>query len=473
VSDVILGGKRNDELFRLARSLRLRNLSRDVIVATLRSTNGEQCDPPLDDVEVVAIVDKALRQADRPDFAGGVSEAGGPASGKAQLVHLSDVEAQPVEWLWPGRIPRGKLTLLIGDPGAGKSTLSLDLVARVTTGGQWPDGIAAPLGNALLLSAEDGIADTLRPRVDRLGGDAERVWVLTAMRGGPNGERPFNIEQDIPTLEKVIEQHDISIAVIDPLSAYLGKTDSFKDAEVRRVLAPAVRMAEKTGVTLIGVLHLTKDTDRRAIHRALGSIGFTAAPRAVYAVAKDPDNEQRRLFLSVKLNLASPPPTLAFSLIEGALEWEPGPVEGANADAVLSAAPDGDDAGERKTAVEFLRDVMNSESPIKAVDVLKQARQLGISPRSLYRAKDKLRVGSTRFDFNGPWFWYLPDAETATAPASTPGTSGDVAIYGDGDAENVVDSGTSSYIASPRDVATFGGNLRRRGRVIPWHVVPK
>jgi AAA domain/Bifunctional DNA primase/polymerase, N-terminal/Primase C terminal 1 (PriCT-1) len=480
VSDVILAGARNSHLYSLARSLKVRGFSRDENLASVSSINERRCDPPLDESELAAIVDNAMTQPDRSDFitatrgtvTTGVSEAIGPVSGRAQLVHLADVRPQLVEWLWDGRIPRGKLTLLIGDPGAGKSTLSLDLVARVTTGREWPGpgGATAPLGNALLLSAEDGIADTLRPRVDQLRGDPERVWVLTAVRGGPGGERLFDIAQDISALEETIQKHDISIVVIDPVSAYLGKADSFKDAEVRRVLAPAAAMAERTGVTLIGVLHLTKDTDRRAIHRALGSIAFTAAPRAIFAVSKDDDDERRRFFLPVKLNLAAMPPVLAFRLSNGVLEWEPEPVEGVSADAVLSAAPDSGDAGERKTAVEFLREVMNSESLIKAVEVMKQARQLGISPRSLYRAKDMLRVESKRFDYGGPWFWCLSDAEIATAPAQTPDTPGNVAIYGSEADKNVVDSVTSSSIASARDVATFGGNLRKR-RVIPWHLI--
>jgi Bifunctional DNA primase/polymerase, N-terminal/AAA domain/Primase C terminal 1 (PriCT-1) len=477
VPGVIPAGARNDELFRLARRIRLPGLSRDELLAVLSTINRQRCDPPLSEAEVATIVDKAMTQPNRSDFVAGEKESIKPTLGQAQLVHLSDVEPQAVEWLWEGRIPRGKLTLFIGDPGAGKSTLSLDLVARVTTGGQWPDGVTAPLGNALLLSAEDGIADTLRPRVDQLGGDAERVWVLKAVRGGPGGERLFNIEQDIRALEEVIKEHRIEIVTIDPVSAYLGKVDSFRDSDVRRVLAPLVEMAERTGVAILGILHLTKDSERRAIYRALGSIAFTAAPRAVFAVSKDNDDERRRFFLPVKLNLAPTPPTLAFTMVDGILKWEPEPVAGVDADTVLSAAPGGEDGVERADADEFLRELMALEGVVKANDAFKAARQLGISDRSLKRAKRRLGVKSTHQGRPGSrgweWFWSLPETKSATASAAPPDTPEDVAPYSGETTGNDDRLGTSQYGARSPSVAPYGGTLRKRRRVIPLHVIPE
>jgi AAA domain len=155
----------------------------------------------------------------------------------------------------------------------------------VTTGGGWP----GPLGNALVLSAEDGLADTIRPRLDQFGGDPERVWAIQAVVHAGK-ERLFNLQSDLEVLEAAITETGASVVVIDPLSAYLGRTNTFKDSEVRALLAPLAAMAERTGVTVIGILHLTKDTERQAVHRALGSIALTAAPRAVFAVAMDSDS---------------------------------------------------------------------------------------------------------------------------------------------------------------------------------------
>ena len=141
---------------------------------------------------------------------------------EAVIVRLSDVPAEPIDWLWPGRIPRGKPTLAIGDPDVGKSLMSLDVASRITRGDPWPVGGGdAPLGNVVLLTAEDGIADTVRPRIDALGGDPERVFVFQAIRRR-GVERVFSFDRDIPVLERACLVHQPVLIVIDPLSAYFG-----------------------------------------------------------------------------------------------------------------------------------------------------------------------------------------------------------------------------------------------------------
>src|SRR5262249_14321442 len=157
-----------------------------------------------------------------------------------------------------------------------------------------------PLGNALVLTAEDGLADTVRPRLDLMGGEPRRVWAIQAVKDGAK-ERLLNLQGDLGDLEKDIRDTDAMVVVIDPLSAYLGNADSFKDTEVRRALAPVASMAERTGVAIVAILHMSKDSERRAIYRALGSVAFSAAPRAVFAVGTDPDDENRRLFVPIKM----------------------------------------------------------------------------------------------------------------------------------------------------------------------------
>jgi RecA-family ATPase len=202
----------------------------------------------------------------------------------AKLIWLKDVEPTEVKWVWPGRIPCGKLTLLVGDPGLGKSFVTLDGGSRISRGRLWPDGEQAPLGAVIVLSAEDGRADTIRPRVDVLGGDPAKIAVLAAIKQG-DAERPFSLAADLPVLEATITAVQAVLVVIDPLSAYLGKTDSFKDAEVRGLLTPLAALAEKTGVAILAIMHLTKNPAQRAIYRAPGTIGFAAAARVMLAVA--------------------------------------------------------------------------------------------------------------------------------------------------------------------------------------------
>ena len=326
-----------------------------------------------------------------------------------KLVRLVDVEPEEVTWLWPGRIPCGKLTILMGDPGLGKSMLTLDVSARLSTGMPWPDGGRAPLGTVILLSAEDGVADTIRPRVDRLGGDVTRIAVLEAIRTS-DGERGFSLVADMPHLETAISSTGASLVVIDPLSAYLGDTDSYKDAEVRGLLAPLAAIATRTGAAIVAVMHLTKDTQRRAIYRAPGSIAFVGAARSVLVVGKDQENEERRLLATNKNNLSAPAPTLAFSIPGGVIEWEPDPVSNTDAEVVLSGPSTPEEREERKDAEGFLLKVL-ALGPRTHDDVKRLAMKAQIASRTLSRAKARLGVISERggsFDDRSDWTWRLP-----------------------------------------------------------------
>ncbi len=236
----------------------------------------------------------------------------GKAAGKetsAVLVRLADVAAEDVEWLWKNRIALGKLTLIVGDVGVGKTYLTTDIAARVTQGTGWPDG--APSGDpshVIILTSEDGIADTLRPRLDRQGGDPTRVDVLRAVQlGDRDGESAFNLERDLPALEGAIVATQARVVVADPLSAYLGTKDSYKDAEIRGLLTPLADLAERRRVAILGLLHLTKAQQRRILHRVQASIAFVAQARTVLAVGEDPDTG-RRLVAPLKNNLGPLPP---------------------------------------------------------------------------------------------------------------------------------------------------------------------
>ena len=338
------------------------------------------------------------------------------------LVRLSDVQAESVSWLWPGRIPRGKLTLIIGDPGQGKSFLTLDLAARVSSGRAWPDGTPAVFGDVVLLTAEDGLSDTVRPRLDAMSGDPARVHVITAIRAGER-ERGFDLTKDVEHLESAIKKTGADLVVIDPVSAYLGKADSYKDAEVRGILAPVAALAERTGVAIIGIMHLTKSQQRQAIHRAQGSIAFVGAARAVFAVAADRGDPERRLFLPVKMNVARKAPGLAFRLVEvgGAarVEWDENPVN-VDVEDVLAGPDLVTERTERDEATDFLREIL-ARGPVAADDVKDQARAAGISERTLSRAKADLGVEAEKTGFEGGWVWRFG---TKAAKAATPALSG-------------------------------------------------
>lgn len=338
------------------------------------------------------------------------------------LVRLADVKAERVDWLWPGRIARRKLALVVGDPGLGKSFITLDLAARVSTGAAWPDGGWAPAADVVILSAEDGLADTIRPRLDALGADSARVHALTAVRGADGTERGFNLALDLATLEAAIVSTRAALVVIDPATAYLGKTDGNKDGEVRTLLAPLAALADRHGTAVVAIMHTGKAADRRAIHRVLGSVAFVAAARLVLAVGKDPEDEERRLLAPMKNNLCLPAPVLAYRIAgdPARVQWEADAVRGLDADAVLGGGTR-EDRDERRSAEAFLVALLK-DGPVTATEGAKAARANGVSARTLDRARRLPGVRAYRvggFGAAGTWYWALtPNDATHSGVAS-------------------------------------------------------
>jgi hypothetical protein len=232
----------------------------------------------------------------------------------ARVRPMSDVEARPVEWLWPGWIPLGKVTVLDGDPGLGKSTLLFDLAARVSRDGLMPDGAVGPVGASVLLSTEDGEADTIKPRLAAAGGDATRLFTLSAVRGDDGEERAPEIPLDLPVIEAVVAERGARLLVIDPLMAYLTGVDASRDQDVRRALFRLAGLAERRGCAVVCLRHLNKTNGDKAIYRGGGSIGIIGAARAGLLVAPDPDDPHRRLLAVTKSNLAPPSRPLRFAL---------------------------------------------------------------------------------------------------------------------------------------------------------------
>jgi RecA-family ATPase len=177
--------------------------------------------------------------AERPRLVGVVGVSG--------LVCVAHVDREPVRWLWPGRIPLGKLTVLDGDPGVGKSTLTLTIAAKVTTGSPFPDGARPDPADVILLSAEDDIGDTIRPRLEAAGADLERAWVLPDVQEDGEPPRPPELPADLDRLEALVKDQAAALVVIDPLMAFLaGAVDAHRDQDVRRVLARMAYMAART-----------------------------------------------------------------------------------------------------------------------------------------------------------------------------------------------------------------------------------
>ena len=239
---------------------------------------------------------------------------------RVTLTTLADVEPERVSWLWPGRVPVGKLVTLDGDPGLGKSTVALSFAATVTTAGRWPDGsICEHPGAVLIMSAEDGLADTVRPRLDAAGADVTKVHAIEGVpiidEKGERILRPPTLA-DVAALEEAIKRTGARLLVIDVVMAYLPNgTDSHKDQDIRRVLSRLSTLADRTDCTVLLLRHLNKASGRDPLYRGGGSIGIVGAARAGLLVATDPDDPDRRVLASVKSNLGPAPDSLTYRLV--------------------------------------------------------------------------------------------------------------------------------------------------------------
>ena len=346
----------------------------------------------------------------------------------AVLRRVSEIERRDLQWLWPGRIPVGKLALFAGDPGLGKSFVTLDITARVTRGMKWPDGAAnRGAGSVIMLSAEDDPGDTIRPRLEAAGADLTKVHILEAVRRAkPSGDtslEQFCLETDLLALQDaVLSLSDVQLIVIDPISAYLGDIDSHVNAKVRSLLSPLSEMAAAVGVAIVAVTHLNKNSSS-ALYRASGSIAFVAAARAVWFFAKDPNDSGKRLILPGKMNLAPDQGGIAYRLEAkhdvAVVAW--GETVPASADAVLDP-----DRAERRSelieAMDWLRERL-SNGPVSQRKIRTEAMRDGFSWATIRRAKDAIGVVSEKTGFQGQWQWCLKEVQTQDVQAHTPDVS--------------------------------------------------
>ena len=335
------------------------------------------------------------------------------------LFRLSQIRSRQIAWLWRGRLPLGKLTILEGDPGLGKSTLLLDLAARLTTARPLPDDPAMPDAPAsvLLISAEDSAADTIRPRLQAAGAELSRVLVWSHLPASLGGGLPY-FPSHLSWVERMVEQFHPSLVVIDPLVAYLDpRFNAHSDQSIRQILTPFANLAESAGIAIVVVRHLNKQPGRNPLYRGGGSISLIATARSTLLVAADPDDPtgQRRILVSAKSNLGQLPSALAFRLVPSAHEvatiaWD-GPTHHTAADLTVAPEPTGAPTSALAEALSILGAIL-ADGPVPAREAQRQALQAGLSPSLLRRARTALGVRSRRVARPGApgpgWLWELP-----------------------------------------------------------------
>ncbi len=254
-----------------------------------------------------------------------------PSKSRIETIQLSDVEGKAIQWFWPNRIPAGMLSLLVGNPGVGKSFLTMYICAVVSTGRDWPDAAnVLPPGSVLLFSDEESLEYAIKPRLDAHQADCTKIHAVPHIILPDGNPDSFTIDEHIQVLrEHLASMPDCRLLIFDPITAYLGAVNANNNAEVRGALIGLQRLAQDSGVTVLGINHFSKKAELDAIHRILGSTGFVAAARSVWAVIQekqddDGDDEPPRLLIPVKTNYSVAPTTLRFHLTDGRVVFDEG-----------------------------------------------------------------------------------------------------------------------------------------------------
>jgi hypothetical protein len=341
-----------------------------------------------------------------------------PLPSRLRRVSMADVQSKPISWLWPGWLAKGKLHLFAGAPGDGKSTIAAALAAIGSTGGKWPDGSQAPQFRTLILLAEDGIEDTLKPRLELHGADVRMIDAIDILsaRDEKGRARMFHLREDYPDLESEIEAGRFDLVVIDPIGSFMQGTDRNSEGDVRDMLTTLRNVAENSGAAILGVAHLGKpgSNNRTLQQRVMGSTAFTAVPRIVWVSAVSKDGE--RALGPCKSNLSALPPALIWERdVDGPIQWLD-----QSSDNVNSMEQDVQPTKPRSSAKAFLSEYLSTGMKL-AADIEKVAAERGIAKRTLDRAKKDMGVESWRPRHlpDEPWYW-LPPGTSKPVPESQP-----------------------------------------------------
>jgi putative DNA primase/helicase len=349
------------------------------------------------------------------------------------LSPLDQIEIESDLWLWPGRIPLGAITTIVGFGGEGKSFLACAVASALSRGGTFPDGSPAPQGAAVIMAGEDS-PSKLRQRYNANGADLGQVKLLQGQRiYTKHGLVETNITlRDIDQIRIAIEQTpNLKLLIVDPIGDFIPGINSDKDNEVRAILNPLAQLAQERKLAVLMICHRKKGAGDRADSAALGSVAFTSKARAVHHVILDPYDtahpaDRRRLFLPGKMNDQKQTRGLAFKILapDGVMEWEKDPITN-SADAVMqyaaakSRAERNNDPQALTETEAWLREALN-QGPRRASDLLNEARLEGIPARTLRYAKLRLGVTHSRVAARGAYVWSPPASWAESSPGALP-----------------------------------------------------
>lgn len=317
-----------------------------------------------------------------------------------KLIKMSDVQSQEIEWLWYPFIPYGKLTIIQGDPGDGKTTMVLNIAAKLSKGIGIDEEmqITDPM-NIIYQTAEDGLADTVKPRLESAGADCERISVID------ESEKSLSMIDE--RLEEAIIKTNARLLILDPIQAYLGGgMDMNRANEARDMTKKLGLLAEKYKCAIVLIGHMNKASGNKAAYRGMGSIDFFAVARSVLLVGRVEGQPNTRAVAQIKNNLAPFGHSKAFELEEGGFSWL-GDYE-ITADELLGGlAPK---ANKLEQAKQLLMELAETNNAMLSNEIFELAKDEGISKRTLENAKKELCIRAKKT--NNSWYWELDKIQT-------------------------------------------------------------
>jgi putative DNA primase/helicase len=344
-----------------------------------------------------------------------------PAQSGISYRCASEIQIKPINWLWKGRIARGKVSMIAGDPGLGKSQLSISIAAIVVNGGFWPvDKTSCEQGKVIFLSAEDAADDTIVPRLKAVKADINNVYIIDAVLDvdatGNQISKQFNLGTDLNRLDSMLTSlGNVALIIIDPITAYLGDSDSYKTSDVRALMAPLSKLAEKHNVAIVCISHLNKARTNDALSRVTGSLAFVAAVRAAFVVVKDKIDQNKRLMLPLKNNIGNDQTGFAFTLENSVIDdqietsricWSPESVS-ITASEALSAQEGSDQKSALEEAEEFLCDLLVNGA-VPATKIKRASDAAGHAWATIRRAKDNLKIKPKKIGTEWQWELLVP-----------------------------------------------------------------
>lgn len=314
-----------------------------------------------------------------------------------KLIHMSEIESEEVSWLWYPFIPYGKLTIVQGDPGDGKTTFVLNVAAKLSKGEAIDEVMKCeePI-HIIYQTAEDGLADTVKPRLEKAGADCTRISVID--------ESDKSLSMVDERLEEALQRTNAKLLILDPIQAYLGGgMDMNRANEARDMTKRLGVLAEKYKCAIVLIGHMNKAAGNKAAYRGMGSIDFYAVARSVLLVGRIEGEPELRALVQIKNNLAAFGHSKAFRLSENGFEWI-GDYE-ITADEVLGGiAPK---TNKTEQAKELLRELAEEKSMLPSNEIIELARQENISKRTLENAKKELGIRAKKI--NSIWYWVLTE----------------------------------------------------------------